>query len=358
MGRGGETRCEVEKGPRGDSGGPFHWQHWDGVWSFSRVVRRSCQVQHDIRVGSMRNSGMANNDELPATRPSSVTEVWHYTTLEAAIGILETNELWASDVRFMNDPSEFRFAIEQFLEYLQRRGLPNDAFKESLLRNLNWLNPFDGQHAMPIICSFSAEPDDLTQWRSYSDDGSGVAFVFDVESLRESVRACGGDWHECRYIDRISHPSETSELERAFENILWELQNVWQRDDVRTEEDAGDRESLVRHEIRTGTLARDIIPVLKPDGFRGEKERRAVFLGMFAKPKLRYRNGRLVPCQPMPLSERGAKVTRVVVGPAASDDLIEAALVQYMNSRSPDPNDPSRLIITARVERSRHRYRR
>ena len=39
-------------------------------------------------------------------------ELFHYTTVEGLIGIVETGKLWASDYRFSNDASEIHEGIE------------------------------------------------------------------------------------------------------------------------------------------------------------------------------------------------------------------------------------------------------
>jgi hypothetical protein len=51
------------------------------------------------------------NTKIPA-------EVWHYTTLPALEGILSSGKIWATDVRFTNDKTEFIHGRAIVNEYL------------------------------------------------------------------------------------------------------------------------------------------------------------------------------------------------------------------------------------------------
>ena len=47
--------------------------------------------------------------------------VYHYTDLNALLGILESGEIWASDCRFLNDGLEIKYTLSAFRDYLDRR---------------------------------------------------------------------------------------------------------------------------------------------------------------------------------------------------------------------------------------------
>jgi len=54
----------------------------------------------------------------------------HYTSLETAEKILETNELWFSNPLFMNDWEEMRFGINQGIMLLDRTSHVRTALKQ------------------------------------------------------------------------------------------------------------------------------------------------------------------------------------------------------------------------------------
>ena len=98
--------------------------------------------------------------------------VYHYTSLETALKILNGFEVWCVDVAFSNDPSEGLHGRKIIAEAL--------AADPSVWMERAQLITDD------IACyasSFSAEPDLLTQWRYYAANGTGVAVGIDRAAL-------------------------------------------------------------------------------------------------------------------------------------------------------------------------------
>jgi hypothetical protein len=58
---------------------------------------------------------LCNNpcEERYSLAKSMADLLWHYTTGAGLRGILETNVLWATDVRYLNDESELKYALER-----------------------------------------------------------------------------------------------------------------------------------------------------------------------------------------------------------------------------------------------------
>jgi hypothetical protein len=54
---------------------------------------------------------------------SSTKVLYHYTTTDALLGILQAGSLWATDIRFLNDSTEFTFARDLFVNELRRRAV-------------------------------------------------------------------------------------------------------------------------------------------------------------------------------------------------------------------------------------------
>ena len=45
--------------------------------------------------------------------------LYHYTDANAFAGIITKKEIWASHIRFMNDYTEFKFAIDKFKDLIE-----------------------------------------------------------------------------------------------------------------------------------------------------------------------------------------------------------------------------------------------
>ena len=121
-----------------------------------------------------------------------VPELYHYTSWEAARGIIESRSMWASHYSRLNDTSE----IQHMKPYLAR-SLPGS--RPDRKRAVNWLykQTFDG-YATPYITSFSTHADLLQtdrengllcQWLRHPSIKSGgygrhgYALVFDTKRL-------------------------------------------------------------------------------------------------------------------------------------------------------------------------------
>lgn len=126
--------------------------------------------------------------------------LFHYTTAAGLQGILTGYSLWASDLRFLNDASEARYAYDVFVEGLS--GMTNPAirpdhpvhdrpdefgaefagYKDSVMAELN-------SPEFPIyVCCFCESGDLLSQWRAYGSD-HGYAVEIKTDGLREIVAA-------------------------------------------------------------------------------------------------------------------------------------------------------------------------
>jgi hypothetical protein len=122
--------------------------------------------------------------------------LYHYTTLDGLIGILDTDCLRATHIRYMNDSKEFINALEHLddivneLPPVLRPGLK--SFMSSVLpfidgRNSAYIISFtddNAQQTSPNQCP----GDRLSQWRAYSSNGKGVSMGFDYDSIDKSNR--------------------------------------------------------------------------------------------------------------------------------------------------------------------------
>jgi len=127
-------------------------------------------------------------------------KIYHYCSTETFLRILESKELWLSDIRHMNDSKEGLWAYELVDGFIKERvrsqpkGLVEFMLGMYEMWNLNLLkfpkvssvaveNGFDdflnGNATTAFIACFSEEGDLLSQWRAYANDGRGVAIGFD-----------------------------------------------------------------------------------------------------------------------------------------------------------------------------------
>lgn len=116
------------------------------------------------------------------TRPPIV---YHYTNDSGLKGILETGQLWLTDIFSLNDPSELTHGFSVAIDALTSKVASDSAVGQKFAKNFA---AFAEHEAIPktahfFMCSFSSCGDDLGQWRAYADNGRGYAVGFDAEAL-------------------------------------------------------------------------------------------------------------------------------------------------------------------------------
>lgn len=108
----------------------------------------------------------------------------HYCSLDSFMGIVQTKSIWAGDSRFLNDSTELKESkrvLEDSIEMI------SDAIEAlpSAKRVIEAIESVCSQVHIIFVASFSAEQDDLSQWRSYADRGRGVRLGFNEALLGE-----------------------------------------------------------------------------------------------------------------------------------------------------------------------------
>jgi hypothetical protein len=163
---------------------------------------------------------------MPDSAPA-IGLLYHYTSEAGLQGIIESERIWATQVRFLNDYTEFRQAFnELYVEALTdgfRERLPADIDDAARLVIEGLLSKRNHRDILRIIessesstdafvCSFetwrhpNADPGDrLSQWRGYSHSSQGFSLGFDKALLEKQIdldnqRAKAGVL-ECIYED-------------------------------------------------------------------------------------------------------------------------------------------------------------
>jgi Protein of unknown function (DUF2971) len=111
--------------------------------------------------------------------------VYHYTNDLGLKGILETGQLWLTDIFSVNDPSELTHGFSLAINAVATKVAHDSPAGQVFARNFA---AFAQQRAIPktayfFVCSFSPCGDDLGQWRAYADNARGYALGFDTEAL-------------------------------------------------------------------------------------------------------------------------------------------------------------------------------
>lgn len=229
-------------------------------------------------------------------------ELWHYTTASGLHGILTSQELWATNILFLNDKEEFRGFFDQKLKNLILDGVRNATVEcnktengKLALANKNgedflagkwaeaqWIGISQVTLSYPAyVTSFCYSPPDigndglLSQWRGYGTDG-GYALVFDTAELsrlieyeRNTFHYTIVHWGDVDYLNEDPH-KEAVEWEDVIRQGVSEVIQM-PGSDLFIPEHIG--EKLLEPIFCLATRH-------KHRGFREEREVRIVVVGM------------------------------------------------------------------------------
>jgi len=253
---------------------------------------------------------------------SPPSTLYHYTSLQGLLGILDTGTIRATAIRYLNDSKEFELSREwaRKLITLLRTGDERDL---DLDRMSNVIDKVSGGNT--FVTSFSVHGDLLSQWRGYCPGGSGYSIGFDFSAIQSLAKDHDFRLAECIYVDRDEldkgklDKGKEHPVRRLLEEGADELRDAWG-----TSEPGGRREAKEKF----GGQLEKLAPTLKDDSFEEEQEWRLIYSERHfrRKKEVQFREGMGVPTPYVELGPEDALlkcISRLVVGPNANLSLAE-----------------------------------
>ncbi len=122
--------------------------------------------------------------------------LYHYTSADGVLGILGRREMYASDLRFLNDARELTFARDVVVARLRQaadelEAHPDDDIgrveaRVNLMRNCSYEADRVSEWLQIFVACFCEKGDLLSQWRGYGQT-AGYALGFDRAALENSI---------------------------------------------------------------------------------------------------------------------------------------------------------------------------
>jgi hypothetical protein len=286
------------------------------------------------------------------------TALYHYTDASGLKGIIESETIWFTDYRHLNDPSELTHGIDMARDVINRIPITDASGREFLdcLADMFSTKNFEGRFEF-FIASFSRDRDELGQWRAYADNGRGFAIgfaqhVFRIEEDRPDLKPnektfVGPVLYDIRDImERHAHA-----IDKAV-SIVLKAANA--NADVVKDETTRDHfiQELCRNIISAPLIWNCLTS--KHPAYKHEKEVRLLLLNqrsnLMPYIKTRLRGSEIVPYISLPQPVRQPHmIAEIVVGPAAGADA-ERTVRTMLDSFKMDPNIPiSRSYIPYRA---------
>lgn len=251
--------------------------------------------------------------------------LYHYTSIEAAISILQSDTLWATDIFYLNDSSEYHRVLTTLQRRLKER-IARTTAKDELANLVTYKEVIERGNSGPIyVASLSAVGDDLSQWRGYTPNGLGVCIGYNGRLLRQlALKEHGTRMGRVIYIDE----NDEASFDPLFDDVAMLKAYTSPR--------------LPRN-IQAGLDAVMAAPFYKDKTFRHEREWRICLggtLDLRAGQTIEYRSGKsmIVPYKTVPLKPfTPSLISKVYVGPSPNLELSVAGFKRLIEGRGCDP---------------------
>lgn len=149
----------------------------------------------DIGFDAIREAHSSSLDEwlsLHSHLPAD-SLLWHYTSAEGMLGILESRKLWFSNARFLNDTEEIKHGYELVTSLTLERATeygedhPTRQMLQDALYEIPHLRAGSGGRLEYFVCCFCENGNLLSQWRSYGNKDGYCLGVAVSDHLRIQV---------------------------------------------------------------------------------------------------------------------------------------------------------------------------
>lgn len=245
---------------------------------------------------------------------------YHYTNAAGLKGMLESEEIWLTNILHLNDPGEVGYGIALAIDELRSRIAEEDEGFQSLLGAACEYVSRSLAHAAFFVASFSADGDELNQWRAYGDNGRGYALGIDANLFHHRLmEETAGLFVAPVIYDESEARRRHREVADKFIAILRAgVESEWaQQLDV--------MRKFVQQAHHTLSIACRLNSIaMKHPAYKYEQETRFILItsrkDLVTRVRTRVRGYEFVTFVSMPMKFKSpGAITRIVTGPAAPE---------------------------------------
>jgi hypothetical protein len=324
---------------------------------FETVLRGDIEMSLKVKLptaATIRTALRINLENIFASTPRMRKDwpdtLYHYADSNGLLGIARSRKLWASDYQYMNDSSEFQYAVE-VLKRVVRRMLadvppqsPGALLREYILSTTEHQSRGHAPKKRHYLACFSEHGDSLSQWRGYARGIGGYALGFAMDhicAVAEALknRGLSASVFRCEYDEERQDKHVVKVLGMAVQYL----------DELTREADETDLTSLV------DLMLVSLTEVYKHPSFRDEREWRLIVSDGDAAALIKtnqdasgehlsqgdlsveFRSGEftLIPYVAVPLVLGGSLGLReVVVGPTPVPEIAAGAVRRLLTDKS------------------------
>jgi Protein of unknown function (DUF2971) len=253
--------------------------------------------------------------------------LYHYNSLDALRGMLDSKQIWFTDVKHLNDPSELEHGIRLAKTAVQQAAAAAAAAEPVA----EFIKPLFSDKLTVLLRSasfctacFSVDADDLGQWRAYGDNGSGVAIGFRNDIFEDDSTDANSP--HVRIASMAVEYSEETAIE-GMKSFLTEFgQSILKLSHLGMLDAVDENNRTIKDTCRLQATESLLMAALaiKHKAYKNEAEVRFI-KQIDVKPgshKFRTRKSAIVPYCEVPFNPT-RDIKSVTLGPAASPHLVD-----------------------------------
>ncbi|MGP1541307.1 DUF2971 domain-containing protein [Peptostreptococcus stomatis] len=140
--------------------------------------------------------------------------LYHYTSVEGIFGILNNNKIWATNMFFLNDISEFKYTFDLFEQFFLNK-IKNEEIKNSLIERFKGYFKASYDRLPVYVISFSTNEDNLLLWSEFTEK-MGYNIGFKIKKLYDTIDS------EYKYNNEVIYDIEEQKrrLKESLESFL------------------------------------------------------------------------------------------------------------------------------------------
>jgi hypothetical protein len=263
--------------------------------------------------------------------------LYHYTTFTGLMGIVHSQVLWASDIRYMNDSAELKHTADLIRMEITQRITDGHAKPNLLNQFLEWVTHRITNGHMLFAASFRSNGNLLSQWRGYSKLGKGVSLGFNPGYILKCAREQSFQIGKCIY--------NSADQRRLIKQVVDSVEVLAQaHHEKKDSPEKNDPQSYydVFEKIETDLLR--IAAILKHPSFQEEEEWRIVSSALtdYVTSPVLFREGTsmLVPYVEFKLlhaKDKPVALEHIFLGPTPNINISMNSLTMFLAKNGANP---------------------
>lgn len=250
--------------------------------------------------------------------------LYHYTSSNGLMGIIENNNIWATKTTYLNDSSEIRLALDYIREELTLQ-MSKSSKENYIFSYKDMLSALEGIENVNVsVVSFSTNGDQLSQWRGYSRVGDGYSLGFDGKLLKEQIGYQGNIFGENCYLAPCQY--EPHVHKKLIIDLINYSLNSWGNN-------LSESEKAFEYSMSYESFQKDVLiisQIIKSDAFIEEEEWRLISPRMdIEKAKFRVGKNSLIPYWEIELDLINT-LKSIIIGPTPEPSLSYSALRDFL----------------------------